>query len=484
MAAMSAGARVLVVLLGGSVVGGLGYVVWQKAHPGVVTPAAEVTAAPAGEPAVAATVEPAAEPAAVAPVAEAVPAVVVEPDAAAEPAAVAEPAVEAAPEPVAPALDITRVEADGSALVAGKAGPNARVSLRLDGIEELVTQADSDGNFVAQFRLQPNPSPRMLTVAVLLDGGNEVPGDAAIAIAPIAAPAVVAAAAPAVEPAAPGAPAAIMVTEDAVSIVQDAVRVAPELAANVTIDTIAYAPDGAVLLSGRGQADASVRLYLDNAPKMDAGVGADGKWAVTLPDTAPGVYTLRVDQVAADGRVTSRFETPFKRETLAALAAAAAAGQAAPAALSEPAPVVVAAAEPAAAEPVVETAPEPVVAAEPVVEPTPEAVVAVEPEAIVDPAPVAERAPEAVAAGEPVPETAVLAEPVAEVAAPVVEAVVAPAVVAPVTITVQPGFTLWGIADSMMGDGVLYVQVFEMNRDKIRNPDLIYPGQVFVVPQQ
>ena len=77
-----------------------------------------------------------------------------------------------------------------------------------------------------------------------------------------------------------------------------------------------------------------------------------------------------------------------------------------------------------------------------------------------------------------------LAEPVAEVAAPVVAAVVAPAVVAPVTITVQPGFTLWGIADSMMGDGVLYVQVFEMNRDKIRNPDLIYPGQVFVVPQQ
>jgi nucleoid-associated protein YgaU len=26
------------------------------------------------------------------------------------------------------------------------------------------------------------------------------------------------------------------------------------------------------------------------------------------------------------------------------------------------------------------------------------------------------------------------------------------------------------------------VQVFEANRDKIRNPNLIYPGQVFTVP--
>jgi len=28
----------------------------------------------------------------------------------------------------------------------------------------------------------------------------------------------------------------------------------------------------------------------------------------------------------------------------------------------------------------------------------------------------------------------------------------------------------------------LYVRVFEENKDKIRNPDLIYPGQVFSLP--
>ena len=50
-------------------------------------------------------------------------------------------------------------------------------------------------------------------------------------------------------------------------------------------------------------------------------------------------------------------------------------------------------------------------------------------------------------------------------------------------ITVQPGNTLWGISRERYGEGILYVRVFEANRDKIRNPDLIYPGQVFVLPE-
>jgi len=48
--------------------------------------------------------------------------------------------------------------------------------------------------------------------------------------------------------------------------------------------------------------------------------------------------------------------------------------------------------------------------------------------------------------------------------------------------TVQPGNTLWAIARDRYGDGILYVAVFEANRDRIRNPDLIYPGQIFVLP--
>ena len=43
--------------------------------------------------------------------------------------------------------------------------------------------------------------------------------------------------------------------------------------------------------------------------------------------------------------------------------------------------------------------------------------------------------------------------------------------------------TLWAIAESRFGDGIRYVEVFEANRDRIKNPDLIYPGQVFRVPE-
>ena len=50
-------------------------------------------------------------------------------------------------------------------------------------------------------------------------------------------------------------------------------------------------------------------------------------------------------------------------------------------------------------------------------------------------------------------------------------------------ITVQPGFTLWGIARENYGNGFLYVKVYEANKGQIRDPDLIYPGQIFTVPQ-
>lgn len=49
-------------------------------------------------------------------------------------------------------------------------------------------------------------------------------------------------------------------------------------------------------------------------------------------------------------------------------------------------------------------------------------------------------------------------------------------------VTVQPGFTLWSIARARFGDGQSYVKVFEANRAQIRDPDLIYPGQIFTLP--
>ncbi len=336
------------------------------------------------------------------------------------------------------------------------------ISLMTEGAEIGSATADTDGKFVAMFTLPPGDAGRLVTFSARMPDGTEVAGASQIAVAAIAAPAVVAeAAAPAeaapattTEVAPEVATTALALTDDGVKVLQSGSAVPAEMAANVSLEVIAYPSAYEVQFAGQGAAGSFVRLYLDNVPVGQASeIGADGAWTVTLAGIEPKLFTLRVDQVDGAGKVTSRFETPFKRETPEALAAATAAVDAAVAdagatvSADDPAAVEPATVEPAAAEPAVATAVDSTTQAE---------------------------------------ATSPAAEPPA--AEPTVESGTASAqAVAPkpaVTVTVQPGYTLWGIARRSFGRGILYVQVFEANRDKIRDPDLIYPGQVFTIPQQ
>ena len=163
---------------------------------------------------------------------------------------------------------------------------------------------------------------------------------------------------------------------------QGVTRVQTAPASRIVLDTISYSDEGAVQLGGRAGTDAvEVRAYLDNRAVARMTVENDGQWRGEIADVAAGVYRLRVDALGQDGAVTSRLETPFKRE----------------------APAVLAAATQAASGPIQ-------------------------------------------------------------------------------AVTVQAGDTLWAIARDRYGEGLLYVQVFEANRSEIRDPDLIYPGQVFDLP--
>ncbi|MCW8914688.1 MAG: Ig-like domain-containing protein [Magnetovibrio sp.] len=51
-------------------------------------------------------------------------------------------------------------------------------------------------------------------------------------------------------------------------------------------------------------------------------------------------------------------------------------------------------------------------------------------------------------------------------------------------VVVQPGNSLWRLAERTYGKGLRYHMIYEANQDLIRNPDLIYPGQIFRLPGQ
>lgn len=344
------------------------------------------------------------------------------------------PKIEPSPEPAAPTaapgFDVVRVAPDGAALVAGTAAPGAALSLRVDGAEVATATADGSGQFAALFDLPASDQARMITLVQRLEDGREQAGDASVAIAPFAAAA--ASTALAEDGAAtPEGPAALLITDQGVEVMQAgsadplaeaAVAALPQ--GQVVIDTIAYTREGGVQIGGRSGPGASIRLYLDNTSAAEVTSGPGGIWRVPLNDIAPGLYTLRADALDGAGKVTSRFETPFRRESPQALAAAL---------------------KPAASHLPVEGAGGGGQMAE---------------------RPVGDALPAAVSA---------LAGTQPDATGPAGEA-------APITVTVQPGYTLWGIARTQFGDGALYVQVYQANRDRIRNPDLIYPGQVFTLP--
>ena len=451
------------------------------------------------------------------------------------------------PAPTVPSFDVARVDAQGSALVAGIADANLDVQVLLDGAVLSETRSGSDGRFVAMFDITPSGEPRTLQLSAVMGEMSILP-DQTILVAPFGMPVEVADAEvepePAVEPVevaeaevgagpqaelpaveepvvepvvetaeveteavvedtqvaetvvevapepapepepvaepepapepdlpnvtvvaqAPSAPQLLIASSEGVRVLQSApapvtqTQSASAPRVNVTIDTISYDAEGAVEIAGRGQGGGFARIYLDNMVRETVAVGTQGTWSARMPDIEPGIYTMRIDELDAAGNVTSRFETPFKREDPEILAAAQAALQ--------PQESIAQGSNNSVVEP--ET-----------VEIT-EAPVALEPSPNTEPT-----QSEAVVVAET--EDAPLVVPEVTPAETQV-AVSAPQAPEPATrptvsvITVQPGFTLWQIARDMMGEGEMYVQVYEANREQIRDPDLIYPGQVFTMP--
>lgn len=447
----------------------------------------------------------------------------------------AAPAAEATPPaaapatagPIAPSFDVVRVESNGSIVVAGNAAPNAKVEI-LDGSTVLgSTVAGADGAFVIVLDnpLKPGdytialrattgdvvtPSVQTAVVSVPKDAAGQVlamveepgkPAELLTVPAPETKPAAPAAEAPAAAPA-PAAPAAA--TEPAAPVpAAPAVVEAPPAApatppaavAEPKIVVEAVEIDGnKIFVAGLADAGRKVRAYANEILLGDALTSPDGHFLVEATRDIPvGTYTIHVDGLDADGvKVVARAAVPFEREPGEAVAAVA------PAAPAEPKPAEVKPAEPAAPATVAEAPATPPAATEPAAPAAPAVVAETPPPAAPAaeaPAVAAAPAAEAPAVAAAPVETAPATTPAPATEAPAVVAAATPPAEVPETVSpklehadgaviIRRHDTLWRISRRVYGHGVRYSTIYLANQDQITDPDRIWPGQVFKVPEK
>lgn len=309
------------------------------------------------------------------------------------------PASKAENTAIKPSFDIVRVTPQGEAVLAGRAAPGAKVTVTDNGRTIAEATGDSEGQWVALPDKSLPEGGQQLALSSVAPSGRTATGEAPLLV--IVPPAPAKSAAPASASGAP--PAAAPTTAVAILTPRNAVPrvlqglppaalplgmpfgVPPGTPAGTTrpgagrlgLDVVDYDEHGAIRFGGTAPPGATLRAYVDNHAAGEAKTDPDGHWSLDPPDTvAAGDHHIRLDQLAANGRVAARIELPFERTLLAA------------------------------------------------------------------------------------------------------------ADVREGRIVVQPRATLWRIARQAYGQGVRYTIIYQANRDQIRDPNRIFPGQIFAIPAQ
>lgn len=432
----------------------LSYLVWssQSGTPEEEAAPAEAASSESAPAADAAQSVEATQPSAEAPAPE----LTVEPNAVA-PASDAAPAADTSSVPAtaaadAPTFDTVRIEADGTALIAGHSLPGAVIQILLGNEVVAETVADGGGNFVAFLNVPPGSEPRVLSLVARV-GETEIASAQTIIVAPVDEPVVVAAAepaqvetSPAVEPAATPVttetdqPASTEpTTAEAVAVETEPTQTAPETAA-VEVAATEAAPETAAEPAQTPEASAA-----ETAPPVlladESGVKVIQSGGQADPEVAEAVAldTITYDSdgnVVLAGRAQANDSVQIYLDNTSIASA------------------------PVSPEGDWQTT-------------LPE----------VESGVYTLRVDEVSQDGQVVSriETPFKREEAEKVAEVLQEETANPDFQVAMR-TVQPGNTLWAIARERYGEGIMYVLVFEANRDRIRNPDLIYPGQVFVLP--
>lgn len=358
-----------------------------------------------------------------------------------------------APVVVAPSFDVVRVEDNGSMVIAGKAAGNAKVEIVTGSKVIGAAVAGTDGDFavVLDQPLKPGDyqivlratapdnvvatSTETAVVSVPSEPGGQVlalveePGKPSELIT-VPKPAQAPTKLPAADQPA-NAPAA---TAEGQTASQPAPAKSVASASKVKIAVEAVEIEGKkIFIAGVADAGRKVRAYANEILIGETQTTPEGRFLIEAERELPvGDYIIRADALEPDGvKVAARAAVPFQREPGEAVAAVAPA----------PAPV--------------DTATKPQ-------------------------APAASDAPAAPAAQAQTksPEKpAEVASAGAEATAPKLESVDG-------AVIIRRGDSLWRISRRVYGQGVRYSNIYLANQDQISDPDRIWPGQVFRVPEK
>lgn len=235
----------------------------------------------------------------------------------ASPSGTAPPSGTAAAGPAKPGFDIVRINPRGDTVMAGRAEPGARVQI-LDGDKVLgEATADARGEWVFVPAAPLPPGDRQLSLRTVEAGGRPVVTSDSSVVLVVPEKGKDIAGRPSEEP---SQPLALKVPSEgggATQVLQKPTPPAPAAyTPAITIDAVDYDDRGRLNVSGTGAPDGQVHLYLNNEFLGRSPTGADGRWRQSPERTvAPGVYSVRADQVDDAGKVRARIEVIFARST-------------------------------------------------------------------------------------------------------------------------------------------------------------------------
>lgn len=339
-----------------------------------------------------------------------------------------------------PSFDVARIEPSGEAVIAGRAAPGATVELLRNGEVHDRVVADQSGEFAFVPPRLP-PGTYDLTLRSKRPDGRQATSRQSVAVV--------------IEAKSSTRPVVALMTPDKPTVVLSQPATPKPAGAAIAVEAVEIEPTGKFHVSGRARPGAAVRFYLNDTFVAAVTAASDGRLAVTINEgVSPGSYRVRLDEVdPASGSVLARAEVPFNVPGTAVAAA------------SAPAPATMTArAQASASAPATATTAAPAPAK------------STEPAQVAAPAQSAE-------ANRITTQPAAAPQKLASAAAPQDGAPPSTVVVPKITTTtVSRGDSLWRISRLTYGAGIRYAVIYEANRQQIRDPDLIYPGQIFVLP--